>query len=138
MAIDVENELADANERLPVALPDHELPLELQMRSIALTVAARFVADTTVHEGALYQQLKMDNKLGNPVSIEHAIRAALVFERYLWGEFSRGLVENAIAATSKEAADAIEAELEKRIMAEFGPEGEPPIRPHGGESGVSG
>lgn len=133
MSIDVEKELAEAKDRLPVAIPDHGAPLEFQMRSIALTVAARFVADTTVQEGALYQQLKMDNKLGGVATVETALRAALVFERYLWGEFSKRLVENAIAATSKEAADAIEAELEKRFNDEFDPDGEPPIRSHGTE-----
>lgn len=132
MTIDIEKELADANARLPVAIPDNNAPMELQMRSIALTVAARFVADTAVQDGALYQQLKMDNKLGGFVTVETALRAALVFERYLWGEFSSGLVENALAATSKKVATAIEAEIEKRMNVEFGSDGEPPIRSHDG------
>jgi hypothetical protein len=131
--IDVEQEIAEANARLPVALPDREMPLDIQLRSIALAVAQRHVGDTCVKEGGLYQQLKMDNKLGDVVSAEHVLRTALVFERYLWGEFSKGIAENAIAAVSTAAADAIEKEFEARsgsVEQEF--KDEPPTRPHGG------
>jgi hypothetical protein len=136
MAIDVEKELNDAQQRLPVLIPDGPMPLDIQMRSIALTVAARFCADTTVKEGGLYQQLKMDNKLGNTISVEHVLKAALTFERYLWGEWSRGIAEHAVEQTSTEAADAVEAAFKEKlkergveIEAEF--RDEPPIRPHG-------
>ncbi len=115
MAIDVEKELDEANKRLPVVLPDGPMPIELQMRSIALTVAARFCADTTVKEGGLYQQLKMDNKLGGVISVEDVLKTALTFERYLWGEWSQGIAEHAIEQTSTEAADAVEAAFQEKL-----------------------
>jgi hypothetical protein len=93
-------------------------------------VTQRHVGDTCVKEGALYQQLKMDNKLGGVVGIDDVVRAALVFERYLWGEWSKGLAENAIDAVSKEAADEIEERLKARFEKEF--KDEPPIRPSSG------
>lgn len=133
MAIDVEQEIADATAQLPVALPDREMPLDIQMRSIALAIAQRHVGDSCIKEGGLYQQLKMDNKLGNVVSVEDVVRTALVFERYLWGELSKGIAENAIAAVTTAAADAIEKEFEARsktVEDEF--KDEPPTRPHGG------
>lgn len=133
--IDLPKELDEANARLPIVLPDRDQPLEMQMRVIALTIAGRYVGDTSVKEGGLYQALKLDNKLGQPVSVEHVIRAALVFERYLWGEWSKGIVENAINATLPEAADAIEKELRKRgLSPELGEafKDEPPIRPSAG------
>lgn len=130
---EIEQELAEANARLPVALPDRGMPLDIQMRSIALAIAQRHVGDTCIKEGNLYQQIKMDNKLGRPVSVEDVLKTALVFERYLWGEFSKGIAENALGATATAAADAIEKELEARARAveeEF--KDEPPTRPHGG------
>lgn len=110
--IDVQKELDAANAQLPVVLADHPMPLDIQIRSIALTLAQRHVGDTCVKEGALYQQLKMDNKLGNCVSIEDVIKAALVFERYLYGEWSKGIAEHAIEKASTEIADAIERKFE--------------------------
>jgi hypothetical protein len=134
MAIDVEQEIAEANARLPVALPDRPMPLDIQLRSIALAVAQRHVGDTCVKEGGLYQQLKIDNKLGDVVSVDQVLRTALVFERYLWGEFSKGIAENAIAAISTAAADAIEKEFEARSAVDEEFKDEPPIRPHSGDT----
>lgn len=131
MAIDVEKELADANVKLPVVLPDTAMPLDFTIRSMALTIAARYVADTCVKEGGLYQQLKMDNRLGHNVSLDDVIKAALVMERYLWGEWSKGIAENAIEATATAAADAIERELGRREAA-LGEDDDPPIRPAAG------
>lgn len=112
--IDVKKELEEANARLPVVI-DGPMPLDIQLRSIALTIAQRHVGDTCVKEGNLYQQLKMDNKLGSAVSVDDVVRAALVFERYLWGEWSKGLAENAMAEVSTKIADAIEKELDRKI-----------------------
>lgn len=134
MPIDVEQEINEANARLPVTLPDAAiLPIEIQLRVMALSIAQRHVGDTCVREGALYQQLKMDNKLGEPASVDHVLRAALFFERYLWGEWSKGIAENAMDAISTEAADVIEKEFKARrttIDDEF--KDEPPTRPSGG------
>jgi len=105
--IDVHKELTEANARLPINV-DREMPLDVSLRTIALTIAQRHVGDTCIKEGNLYQQVKMDNKLGDPVSVEHVIRAALVFERYLWGEWSKGIAENALENVSTEVADALE------------------------------
>lgn len=110
--MDVQKELDEANSRLPVILSDHAMPLETQIRSIALTLAQRHVGDTCVKEGALYQQLKMDNKLGNVVSVEDVIKTALVFERYLLGEWSKGIAEHVFEKASTEIADAIERKFE--------------------------
>lgn len=84
---------------MPIVMPDGPMPLDVQMRTIALT--------------------------------------ALVFERYLWGEWSKGIAEHAIDQASSDAADAIEAEYQKKmkegdaeIEVEF--EDEPPIKPHSG------
>lgn len=122
--IDIQQELDEANARLPVVLPDNPMPAPFAIRSLALTIAQRHVGDTTIKEGNLYQQVKMDNKLGGPVSVEDVIRAALVFERYLWGEWSRGIAENALEATLTEVADAVEREFMK----------DSPTRPHGSGS----
>lgn len=122
--IDVPAELAKAHAQFPLVLPDREIPLDMQMRTIALTIAQRHCGDTTVKEGNLYQQLKMDNKLAGPLTVDHVLHAALVFERYLWGEWSKGIAEKAIESTMTEVADAIEKEFKDG----------PPTRPHGGGS----
>lgn len=114
MAIDIAQEIEGAEARLPVKI-DQPLPVALALRTTALMVAQRHVGDTCVKEGGLYQQLKMDNKLGNDVSIDDVLRAALVFERYLWGEWSKGIAENAMAAIETQVADAIEEEFKKRM-----------------------
>lgn len=129
MAIDVERELAEANARLPVAIPDGPMPLDIQIRSIALAVAQRHCGDTVVSDAPMYQQLKMDNKLGDPLSVDHVIRAALVFERYLWGEWSKGIAEHALEQTTTEVADALEKEYQKR---QAPGEDDAPMRPHAG------
>ena len=115
MAIDIKTEIDEANARMPVAFPDHPMSLDMQIRCTALLIAQRHVGDTCIKEGGLYQQLKMDNKLGGSVSIDDVIKAALVMERYLWGEWSKGIAENALASVETEIADAIEDALDKRI-----------------------
>lgn len=110
--MDVTEELDKASARLPVLLPDQPMPLDFQIRSISLTLAQRHVGDTCIKEGSLYQQLKMDNKLGGPVSVDDVIRTALVFERYLYGEWSKGIAEHAIEKASTEIADALERKFE--------------------------
>lgn len=114
MPIDVPEELDSANKRLAINV-DRDMPLDITLRTIALTIAQRHVGDTCVKEGSLYQQLKMDNKLGNVVSLDDVIRTALVMERYLWGEWSKGIAENAINSISTAAADVIEEMMEQKI-----------------------
>ena len=111
--MNVEKELSEAQARLPIAV-DRDMPLDITLRTIALTIAQRHVGDTCVKDGELYQQLKMDNKLGKVVSVDDVIQTSLFFERYLWGEWSKGIAEHAIEAVSHEAADALEAEFAKR------------------------
>ena len=125
MTIEIKKEIDEANARLPVAMPDTEMSLEMTIRCTALLIAQRHVGDSCVKEGALYQQLKMDNKLGHVVSVDDVIRTALVMERYLWGEWSKGIAENALAAMGTDIADAVEREFEKRSTI---PD-EPPVRP---------
>lgn len=129
--INVAEELTKANARLPLNIDPTGVSLEMQMRTIALTIAQRHVSDTVVKEGSLYQQLKMDNKLGDFVSVDHVLRAALVFERYLWGEWSRGIADRALAATLTEVADIVEDEFKKKGN-KTEPDGEEPIRPYSG------
>lgn len=132
--IDTSAMLEAANKQLVVDMSKTSMPLDIQIRTIALTIGAKFVSDTCVKEGALYNALKMDNKLGDVVSLDHAMRAALVFERYLWGEWSKGIVTNSMAATAEEystaMADSIEEELRKRGLSPDSEE--PPIRPSAG------
>lgn len=107
---DLQKELDEANSKLPMSLPDGVMSIDYQLRTTALILAQRHVGDTCVKDGGLYQALKLDNKLGQSVSVDDVIKAALVFERYLWGEWSKGIAENAINAVSTDIAD----ELEKK------------------------
>jgi hypothetical protein len=122
---DLTAQLDQANAKLPVDLSQMTMPLDMQVRSVALTLAQRHCGDTTVKEGNLYQQLKMDNKLAGPLTVEHVIHCALIFERFLWGEFSKDIAGNALA-------DAL-GEMDKVIQEAFdGDNEEPPARPHSG------
>lgn len=119
MSIDVKKELDEANARLPVII-DGPLPTEIQVRSIALTIAQRHTGDTVVKDGVMYQQYKMEGKNLKPLSYDDVLKAAIVFERYLWGEFSKGIMENAMEATSTDFADAMEKEYQKREKGQDG------------------
>ncbi len=129
--LDMGKEIALADERLAVNNTALEMPLDITIRSIALTVAQRHCGDVTVKEGNLYQQLKMDNKLAGPLTVSHVLHAALVFEMYLWGKWSQDIAGKAMEQTLDELNKAIASgELDKHID---GLEDEPPTRPHGGE-----
>ena len=84
--LDIPGELGAANQRLPIDMSQVNMPLDITIRSVALSIAQRHCGDTTVKEGNLYQQLKMDNKLAGPLTTEHVIRAALIFEMYICGQ----------------------------------------------------
>jgi hypothetical protein len=112
--IDVANEIAKTDARLPIHI-DRNMPLDITIRTIALGIAQRHIGDTVVREGGLYQQLKMDNKLGHTVSIDDVIRGALIFERYLWGEWSKGIAESALAQTDTEMSEAIEKMWDEKL-----------------------
>lgn len=131
MTIDVANELESAQARLPINVDSTSVPLNMQMRVIALTLAQRHVGDTCIKEGALYNAVKMDNKLGNPVSLGDVIRGAIVFERYLWGQWSKGVAEHALEATMTDIGDALEEIMKEKIKGEDGEE-IPPTRPSAG------
>ena len=117
--------LNEANTRLAVNVGDMSLPLDIQIRTIALTVAQRHCGDTIVKEGNLYQHLKMDNKLAGPLTIDHVLRCALIFETYLWGKWSKGIAGGAMEEALEEMNEALK-------KSEFNVDGvdEPPIRPH--------
>lgn len=131
MTIDVEKELEGAQARLPINVDSTSVPLDMQMRVIALTLAQRHVGDTCIKEGALYNAVKMDNKLGNPVSVMDVRNAAIVFERYLWGEWSKGVAEHALEATMTNVGDALEVMLKDKLQGEDDEE-IPPTRPPAG------
>lgn len=129
-----EEALADENTHLALDLSKQELPLEMALRSTALTLAIRHTGDRTVKEGNLYQQLKMDNKLGNALTVNDVIYVALIFERFLWGEWSKGLAADAMDKTLNELDEVMKREVDARFI---DPEpaadrvDDPPIRPHG-------
>lgn len=125
---DLSTEIAEANAQLPIDLSRHAMPLDLQIRSIALTLAQRHTGDTVVREGNLYQHLKMDNKLAGPLTVEHVLHCALIFERFLWGEWSKGVAGEAMTHTLDEMDKAIKREGDQW----FGDEEDPPTRPHSG------
>jgi hypothetical protein len=112
--IDIKVSLAAAQAALPVALPDANAPLDMTIRMLALTIAQRHIGDTVIREGNMYQQLKMAGKDIRDVRVEDVVNCALVFERYLWGEWSKGIAENAIESTLSEAGDILEKELKAR------------------------
>lgn len=128
---DVGKEIVEADKRLAINNSNLEMPLDITIRSIALSVAQRHAGDRTVKEGNLYQQLKMDNKLGGPLTTEDVVRAALVFEMYLWGEWSQDIAGKAMEHVLGEFDAAVESgAFDERVE---GLQDEPPIRPHGGE-----
>jgi hypothetical protein len=130
--VNISKELTEANARLPVNLGDYQMPLDIAIRSIALTIAQRHMGDRTVHEGALYNALKMDNKLGGPLTVDDVLRAALIFEAYMWGKWSKDMAGRAIEQTLDELDAAIKGgALDKHIDEIID---EPPTRPHGGET----
>lgn len=151
-------EVKRADDRLAVDFGDQKMPLDITIRSMALAIAQRHCGDTTIKEGNLYQQLKMDNKLSGPLTVNHVIHAALVFERYLWGEWSKGIAGEAMEASLAEmdaavkkhyrpgdpeeraAVDELDATIkagvEKRVADDDQPDvvHDDPIRPHSGGS----
>lgn len=128
---DLPAEIAAADTRLAINNSNLEMPLDITIRSIALSVAQRHAGDRTVKEGNLYQQLKMDNKLGGPLTTEDVIRAALAFEMYLWGKWSQDIAGKAMETVMAELDKAVAAgNLDEENKVE-GLENEPPIRPHG-------
>ena len=130
--LDMSKELVEATARLPLDMSQSEMPLDITIRSMALTVAQRHCGDTTVKEGNLYQQLKMDNKLAGPLTVGHVLHCALIFEAYLWGKWSQDIAGKAMDQTLSELEASIKnGALDKHIE---GLEDEPPIRPHSGES----
>src|SRR6185369_4033835 len=120
--LNVSNELAVASGTHAIDISQTSMPLDMTVRSVALTLATRHCGDTVVSEGNLYQQLKMDNKLAGPLTPSHVITCALIFERYLWGEFSGGLAGDAMSS----ALD----EIDKVMSEKF--KDEDPSRPHSG------
>lgn len=129
--LDISKEIVAANARLPIDVSQVDMPLDITIRSMALSIAQRHCGDTTVKEGNLYQQLKMDNKLAGPLTVEHVLRTALIFEMYLWGKWSQDIAGKAMEQTLDELNAAIKGgALDKHIE---GLEDEPPIRPHSGK-----
>lgn len=128
---DLSTEIAEANKRLPIDMSNVEMPLDVTIRSVALSIAQRHCGDTTVKEGNLYQQLKMDNKLAGPLTVEHVVHCALIFEAYLWGKWSQDIAGKAMEQTLGELDKAVEAGAFDKRIDEL--KDEPPTRPHSGE-----
>jgi hypothetical protein len=109
--LDVGKEISEASQRHAIDISKTGMPLDMTVRSVALTLATRHCGDVTVKEGNLYQQLKMDNKLAGPLTPGHVIHCALIFERFLWGEFSKGLAGEAMAKSLDEMDAAFKEHL---------------------------
>ena len=129
--LDIDKELTAANARLPIDVSSTEMPLDITIRSMALAIAQRHCGDTTVKEGNLYQQLKMDNRLAGPLTVGHVIHAALIFEMYLWGKWSQDIAGKAMEQTLGELNTAIESGAFDKEISDF--KDEPPTRPHSGD-----
>lgn len=128
--IDISKEIAEADSRLAINNTQLEMPLDITIRSIALTVAQRHCGDTTVKEGNLYQQLKMDNKLKGPLTVDDIVRCALIFEMYLWGKWSQDIAGKAMEQVIGEMETAIKSGAFHNPIEEL--KDEPPTRPHSG------
>jgi hypothetical protein len=128
--LNMSREITESNARLPLDMSQVEMPLDVTIRSAALSIAQRHCGDTTVKEGNLYQQLKMDNKLVGPLTVEHVIRCALIFEMYLWGKWSQDIAGKAMEQTLDELDNAIKGGAFDKHVAEL--KDEPPVRPHSG------
>lgn len=122
--INIMKEIEDAGARLPIDLSNDSLPLDIQIRSIALMIAQRHTGDTVVREGNLYQHLKMDNKISGPLTVDQVIYCASIFERFLWGEWSKGVAGEALQSTLDEMEEAIKTDFKD----------DPPTQPHSGEN----
>jgi hypothetical protein len=129
--LDISKEITQANARLAIDPSQLEMPLDITIRSIALSVAQRHCGDTTVKEGNLYQQLKMDNKLAGPLTVEHVVHCALIFEAYLWGKWSQDIAGKAMEQTLGELERAVKDGAFDKHIDELADE--PPTRPHSGE-----
>jgi hypothetical protein len=129
--LDISREITEANARLPIDVSKVVMPLDMTIRSIALTVAQRHCGDTTVREGNLYQQLKMDDKLAGPLTVEHVIHCALIFEAYLWGKWSQDIAGKAMEQTLGELDRAIKDGAFDKHIDELSDE--PSTRPHSAE-----
>jgi|GEM_PF-2747053 len=127
--VHISKELTEANQRLAINV-NREMPLDITIRSIALTIAQRHCGDTVVKEGNLYQQLKMDNKLAGPLTSEHVLHCALIFEAYMWGKWSQDIAGQAMERTLEEFNRAIKSGALDRHVDEL--KDEPPTRPHSG------
>ena len=111
---EITKEITEANERLPIDVS------QMNRRQFLCGVAAA-------------QQLKMDNKLVGPLTVEHVLHCALVFEMYLWGKWSKDIAGRAMEATLGDLEKAIKGgALDKHIDELVD---EPPTRPHSGGEG---
>lgn len=129
--LDMSKELTEATARLPIDMQRTEMPLDITIRSMALAIAQRHCGDKTVKEGNLYQQLKMDNKLCGPLTVEHVIHCALIFEMYMWGKWSQDIAGKAMEQVLGELDKAVERGAFDHHIDEL--KDEPPTRPHTGE-----
>ncbi len=76
----------------------------------------------------------MDNKLGGPLTVNYVLYCALIFERFLWGEWSKGLAADAMNQTMQELDEAVRRGVDEKFAEpdhEKDLVDDPPIRPHG-------
>lgn len=80
-----------------------DAPLDLtkneKLRVTALMMAINYHRETIVHDAAMYQQLKMDNKILSPTRAHKVVAQAVIFELYL-----RGGYDEAVAKFAEEDA----------------------------------
>ena len=86
--LDISKEITEANARLPIDVSQVNMPLDITIRSIALSVAQRHCGDTTVKEGNLYQQ-----------------RLELRFVQYLHPDITFPSTDDLVEQLKKDVAD---------------------------------
>ncbi len=75
---------------LPAAIKDAPLQLDAAtgVRMTALMMSVKYHAETTIKDGQLYQQIKLENKPIETLTNSKVLQTAIEFERYLRGDYA--------------------------------------------------
>jgi hypothetical protein len=129
---DAVGEASSADAQLPVAIGNYQLPLPFAIRSMALSIAGRYIGDVAVKDASYYQALKLDNKLGPSADLQLLLHYAMNLERYLWGQWSKDIAGEAMEKTLDELDAAVKAgEFDEEIAKAASGEDDNPNRPVG-------
>lgn len=90
----------------PIEVAADDLSNEIKIRSIALAMATRHHGEAVIQDADMYRMLKMENEHRiTPLTPQMVVDTAVLFERYLLGEFSRGLTDDVLAEVMNEIDD---------------------------------